>query len=882
MKIDRWVTTVIALVVSVIHTFADVRGVRLFPQCPNIFLSWPSVPGETFTVQYRPTLEAATPWITLTNLLPAAVNTNVTSFVHSDAMDCPESLMAISGGGGGSSLLATESGSQATTITTAISEEAKVARREAIRQHAKEMADYLMAMLKAAIAKGDAAREKWKTEGTSLVQATPVTSSSSASSQSMSSGDEASTGFYRVFKTSPAANADYFAIQQNSGVNQLDILGNDSDPDNDGFLLSNVTSASHGSIEYTDNASLFRYTPMSGYFGADSFTYTITNFTGGRATATAMVFVNKAGNSPPTATAPIITLTPNTYTATINPLAGASDPDSNPVTLVAVLSPRLGFVTNISGVLTYTHTTNIYGADVVDYFLTDGQGGLTQASAMIFQTDNDGDGMADEWESLFGLNPASNDSEGNPDGDELPNLGEFLLGTDPRLPDNALQLGITSGTVLKGFVQLPLARLTPAILSQPILLYWNGNPVANSFLSQGADGRWLLNWNTSFLTNGSYTVRAGFQYRQNNAAGPVNVIFGEQKTVLITNEIIFAQLTSQFTDFLLVDATLTRNNADYAVELYDDYGNPLAFAQGTTSNGKIQLYWDLTDGQGNQISFGNIQGKFFVADPGGLIIAAATPTPVAQWFLKQGSSAGNGFVVAWGWNRYATWFNDYREQMILNAVVNILGDPSSFDEYTLAPSLNFPYSSTFRYDTDADKKVLLNSLKDNENFFWFGHGSFNTIAGNDTVSSIGTADVQRVLENYPGQGTQRRPRAPKHPYRLVILNGCETYGSDWATSFGIDFSPSGSTNIVLEYQFVGRKPQAFVGWTAEGEVPDFDTTGLAHAQFGQAQAELFSRWMGGFPLDLCLEFFGETAVGFGFQGQDKWKISGCADLKRHD
>jgi hypothetical protein len=220
--------------------------------------------------------------------------------------------------------------------------------------------------------------------------------------------------------------------------------------------------------------------------------------------------------------------------------------------------------------------------------------------------------------------------------------------------------------------------------------------------------------------------------------------------------------------------------------------------------------------------------------------------------------------------------------MMLNAVINILGDPSSFDEYTLAPSLNVPYGSAFRYDTDADKKVLLNVLKDNENFFWFGHGSFTTIAGNDKKSSIGTADVQRMLGNFPGQGTQRRPRTAKHPYRLVILNGCETYGPVWATSFGIDFAPSGSTNIVLEYQFSGRKPQAFVGWDSQGEIPDFDTTGVAHAQFGQALAELHSRWMGGFPLDLCLEFFGETAVGFGFQGQDKWKISGCVDLRRHD
>ena len=46
--------------------------------------------------------------------------------------------------------------------------------------------------------------------------------------------------------------------------------------------------------------------------------------------------------------------------------------------------------------------------------------------------DSDGDGMPDQWETFFGLNPASNaDAGGDPDNDGLTNLQEFQKGGHP-------------------------------------------------------------------------------------------------------------------------------------------------------------------------------------------------------------------------------------------------------------------------------------------------------------------------------------------------------------------------------------------------------------------------------------------------------------------
>ena len=49
------------LLVAAHHTFA-IEGLKLSLQCSNVVLSWPSVEGETYIVQYRPTLVPGTPW----------------------------------------------------------------------------------------------------------------------------------------------------------------------------------------------------------------------------------------------------------------------------------------------------------------------------------------------------------------------------------------------------------------------------------------------------------------------------------------------------------------------------------------------------------------------------------------------------------------------------------------------------------------------------------------------------------------------------------------------------------------------------------------------------------------------------------------------------
>ena len=62
--------------------------------------------------------------------------------------------------------------------------------------------------------------------------------------------------------------------------------------------------------------------------------------------------------------------------------------------------------------------------------------GTTHAGTdLVMARDDDQDGMGDAWEREAGLDPAREDAGEDPDGDGVPNVDEWLLGTDPVTAD---------------------------------------------------------------------------------------------------------------------------------------------------------------------------------------------------------------------------------------------------------------------------------------------------------------------------------------------------------------------------------------------------------------------------------------------------------------
>ncbi|MCV7370355.1 Ig-like domain-containing protein [Mycolicibacterium duvalii] len=179
----------------------------------------------------------------------------------------------------------------------------------------------------------------------------------------------------------PTAVPDAFTTAEDTPVT-LDVLDNDTDPDEDGLGRELVTAPGHGTLtEINDgpDAGAWIYTPAPDFHGTDSFTYRAVDGTEHSNTVTVTITVT-AVNDAPVAYADTYATAQNT--PLIVAVAGgvlandsdpdASDPDDTPLTAIVVDHPDHGtLVLNPDGSFTYTPVTNYHGTDTFTYTVFD-------------------------------------------------------------------------------------------------------------------------------------------------------------------------------------------------------------------------------------------------------------------------------------------------------------------------------------------------------------------------------------------------------------------------------------------------------------------------------------------------------------------------------
>src|SRR5205807_1637758 len=117
-----------------------------------------------------------------------------------------------------------------------------------------------------------------------------------------------------------------------------------------------------------------------------------------------------------------------------------------------------------------------------------------------------------------------------------------------------------------------------------------------------------------------------------------------------------------------------------------------------------------------------------------------------------------------------------------------------------------------------------------------------------------------------------------HPYRLVILNGCTTWGEGWVWAWGLPTIVGEETKAVFDRY--GLDHAAYVGWNRNFEA--CNTGGDAYAT---CLSTLFGKWREGRPLRECLVAYTAQANDPGNAHcfvVDYWKIAGCGDLTIDD
>jgi hypothetical protein len=182
----------------------------------------------------------------------------------------------------------------------------------------------------------------------------------------------------------PDAVDDAAIIAFNSAT-AINVLANDTDPDNDPLTITAAIPSTNATVTINDNATptdpsddVIIYTPNAGFTGTDTFTYTIEDSSGKIDTAIVTLTVN----TPPTAVDDIDTTSPLTP-VTIDVLSNDIDPDNGPqpINLIDVSLPENGTATIDNNatlndpsddVIIYTPNQGFAGIDTVSYTISDG------------------------------------------------------------------------------------------------------------------------------------------------------------------------------------------------------------------------------------------------------------------------------------------------------------------------------------------------------------------------------------------------------------------------------------------------------------------------------------------------------------------------------
>ena len=216
-------------------------------------------------------------------------------------------------------------------------------------------------------------------DGTYEVKLIPVHDASGRSTVTLiatdSTGKEASAAFELIVAPQndpPVATDDDITTNEDTGV-ALDLLANDSDPENGTIWINSITTPSFGSISRSGNS--YTYTPYGNANGTETLTYSITD---GELTDSATVTIHVTPqNDNPIARSNWVEI-PNSegQSHTISVLDNDSDPDGDTVHLYQIVSQGTygTAVMNGNGTITYTRnqsSPNANGADSFVYRIID-------------------------------------------------------------------------------------------------------------------------------------------------------------------------------------------------------------------------------------------------------------------------------------------------------------------------------------------------------------------------------------------------------------------------------------------------------------------------------------------------------------------------------
>jgi hypothetical protein len=216
----------------------------------------------------------------------------------------------------------------------------------------------------------------------------------------------------------PAAADDEAETDEDFPVT-IDVLANDSDPDEDTLAVDWASAPANGRV--SNLGAAIEYAPNPDFYGTDTFTYAVSDGHGGTSRATVTVRV-AAVNDDPLAQADTGS-TEEDVALEVAVLSNDSDPDGDSLAIESVTQGENGSVAEGGAGVIYTPNADFYGTDAFAYTISDGAGGTSSAVVTVVVTPvNDapqalGGAVSTDEDTALEIEVMANDSD--PDGDLL-------------------------------------------------------------------------------------------------------------------------------------------------------------------------------------------------------------------------------------------------------------------------------------------------------------------------------------------------------------------------------------------------------------------------------------------------------------------------------
>ncbi|MEM3119124.1 MAG: tandem-95 repeat protein, partial [Nitrososphaerales archaeon] len=210
--------------------------------------------------------------------------------------------------------------------------------------------------------------------GDGTITYTPDTSFTGIDSFDYTISDGAETAVATVtvvvtpVNANPVANNDSVSTNEDTVLDNIAVLANDTDADGDTLNITSFTQPTNGTVEAGTLANTLRYIPNANFNGVDTFTYTVSDGNGGTDTATVSVTVSAVNDAPvlnAIGDKTVDELSLLTFTAS----ATDADIPANTLTFSLVGAPAGASINPSTGVFTWTPTEeqgpDAYTFDVV-------------------------------------------------------------------------------------------------------------------------------------------------------------------------------------------------------------------------------------------------------------------------------------------------------------------------------------------------------------------------------------------------------------------------------------------------------------------------------------------------------------------------------------